>query len=672
MKKISILILMLLLQGSILLSQVAINIDGSLPDNSAMLDVQSTSKGLLIPQMSMAQRNSILLPAPGLLVFQNDATAGFYYNAGSRMVPNWKLVGSNAGPWLYSGTTIYYNAGNVGIGTSSPAARFHVANGDALINGLTVGRGPWNIANNTVLGMQALQNGDAGTGITAIGAMALANATEQSDLVAVGDSALYNNGLNAVQSYHGTENTAVGPKSLYSNTTGFWNTALGYRAMYANTGGYYNTAVGHRALECNTTGYQNTACGFPALKSNTQGERNAAFGSASLQTNTIGNYNSAFGYATLYSNTTGSSNVAIGLRALYSNTDRSDLVAIGDSALYNNGLNVSASYHATSNTAIGSNALYSNTVGYSNTAIGSGALYSNTYGYYNTAIGSEALYSDAYGCYNTALGYEALEKLGTYASGYGNCAIGYRSLEDLSDGSNNTAIGRSSLSNLSSGEDNVAVGDASGPYQWAGTSHCSRGTMLGVAAGVSQDFAENFTALGYYAEVDASYQVRIGNDNVTSIGGYTGWTTLTTDESYQFNVRENVAGLDFILKLRPVTYQMDVEKLADFRSKRRKNRPDSLENEKLLRLEAEGRQQKSMEVYSGFVAQEVEKAALETGYDFSGLDVPKSESGLYGLRYAEFVVPLVKGMQEQQAIIENQQKQIDELLKRIKELEAHR
>jgi hypothetical protein len=645
-----------------------------------MLDVQSTSKGLLVPQMSMAQRNSILLPAPGLLVFQNDATAGFYYNAGSRMLPNWKLVGSNAGPWLYSGTTIYYNSGNVGIGTSTPAARFHVANGDAMINGLTVGRGPWNIANNTVLGTQALQNGDAGTGVTAIGAMALANATEQSDLVAVGDSALYNNGLNAGQSYHGSENTAVGPKAMYSNTTGYSNTAMGFRAMYANTEGIYNTAVGHNAMACNTTGDFNTASGYHALHSNTQGLRNAASGNVALGNNTIGSDNAAFGYGTLYqnttgyyntalgsralysdttgygntacgyfslylnangnyntgagfkslhsnatglyntamgtealySNTTGSSNVAIGLCALYSNTTRSDLVAIGDSALYNNGLNVSQSYHATSNTAIGFKALYSNTNGYENTAIGSEALYSNNSGYGNSAVGNRALYSNEYGCLNTAFGYEALEKLGTYQSGNGNCAIGCGSLKDLCWGtcSNNTAIGYLSLDELYGGDYNVGVGFQSGPYMWSGTHYCSFGTMIGTFAGTSHDDAENFTAIGYHVETDASHQVRIGNESVTSIGGYAGWTTLTTDGSYQFNVRENVAGLDFILKLRPVTYQMDVEKLAKFRNEFRKNRPDSLINEKLIRMETEGWQQKSMEVYSGFVAQEVEKAAM--------------------------------------------------------------
>src|SRR5205085_6274713 len=52
--------------------------------------------------------------------------------------------------------------------------------------------------------------------------------------------------------------------------------------------------------------------------------------------------------------------------------------------------------------------------------------------------------------------------------------------------------------------------------------------------------------------------------------------------------------------------------------------------------------------YTGFVAQEVEQAAKKLGYDFSGVDVPKEKDGLYGLRYEELVVPLVKAVQEQQ------------------------
>ena len=51
-------------------------------------------------------------------------------------------------------------------------------------------------------------------------------------------------------------------------------------------------------------------------------------------------------------------------------------------------------------------------------------------------------------------------------------------------------------------------------------------------------------------------------------------------------------------------------------------------------------------VYTGFVAQDVEKAARELNYDFSGVDAAKNDKDLYGLRYSEFVVPLVKAVQE--------------------------
>ncbi len=74
---------------------VGINDDGSLPDNSAMLDVKSTTKGLLAPRMTEAQRNAIVLPANGLLIYQTDNTAGFYYNQGSTAVPNWTFLGAS-------------------------------------------------------------------------------------------------------------------------------------------------------------------------------------------------------------------------------------------------------------------------------------------------------------------------------------------------------------------------------------------------------------------------------------------------------------------------------------------------------------------------------------------------------------------------------------------------
>ena len=58
---------------------VGINNDGSLPSASAILDVKSTTKGMLIPRMTMAQRNAISTPATGLMVYQTDNNPGLYF-----------------------------------------------------------------------------------------------------------------------------------------------------------------------------------------------------------------------------------------------------------------------------------------------------------------------------------------------------------------------------------------------------------------------------------------------------------------------------------------------------------------------------------------------------------------------------------------------------------------
>jgi len=83
---------------------VSINTDGSTADNSAILDVKSTDKGILIPRMTEAQRNLITTPATGLLIYQTDATAGFYFYNGTA----WAAVGGAGGSSLPS------QAGNAG------------------------------------------------------------------------------------------------------------------------------------------------------------------------------------------------------------------------------------------------------------------------------------------------------------------------------------------------------------------------------------------------------------------------------------------------------------------------------------------------------------------------------------------------------------------------------
>lgn len=108
--------LLLLLAGKLTLAQsIAINSDGSAPDSSAMLDVKSTEKGVLIPRMSSSQRNLIPNPARGLLVFDETTLSVWFYSGASWV--ELKGVGS-ANYWMSHTNGIYYNAARVGIGTT--------------------------------------------------------------------------------------------------------------------------------------------------------------------------------------------------------------------------------------------------------------------------------------------------------------------------------------------------------------------------------------------------------------------------------------------------------------------------------------------------------------------------------------------------------------------------
>jgi hypothetical protein len=75
------LLLLLFFIPLISIGQVGINNDN--PDPSSALDVTSTIGGLLIPRMTENQRNEIIAPATGLMVYQTDNTTGFYYYNGS-------------------------------------------------------------------------------------------------------------------------------------------------------------------------------------------------------------------------------------------------------------------------------------------------------------------------------------------------------------------------------------------------------------------------------------------------------------------------------------------------------------------------------------------------------------------------------------------------------------
>jgi hypothetical protein len=102
---------------------VSINNTSAVASASAILDISSSNKGLLMPRMTTLQRNAIAAPANGLLVYDTDMSALMFYNGSV-----WGGVnGNGAGEWNISGNNIYNNnTGNVGIGTSAPQARLAV------------------------------------------------------------------------------------------------------------------------------------------------------------------------------------------------------------------------------------------------------------------------------------------------------------------------------------------------------------------------------------------------------------------------------------------------------------------------------------------------------------------------------------------------------------------
>jgi len=743
--------------GAVLNAQnVAITDDDTYnADGSAMLDVKSISKGLLIPRLTIVQRDEITTPAEGLLIYQTDGTTGFYYYNGTA----WTTIegAGTTGQWIVDGSNIYFNTGIVGIGTDVPTVQLHVkatsdntalivqgystqSTGSPLIK-LLKGDGSELMSissddnSNCFIGLFTGANNDAANGginnnfigrnsgmmntkggnNTAFGTSALSNNTTAGQNVAVGNEALqvqsFNNGgtawysNNAAFGYqsltnnqptatnNGVQNTALGNQSLFTNSTGSNNTATGYKALYSNSEGYWNTANGVSALYSNTTGNFNSAFGMNSLYTNSIGTSNNAYGTNALKNNTTASRNTALGTNTLYTQSfdggagwnsdniaigyqslfynnptstfNGIKNLAVGNHSLYSNTIGFYNTAIGDSALASN---TTASY----NTAVGRASLTSNTIGEYNSAFGIYSLYNNTEGNYNVAFGGEALVSNTKGSLNNAFGVSALTynttasrniAIGTSALFYqsfanggivwnsDNVAIGYQALlynnpTATTNGINNTAIGNYALTNNNIGLWNTATGFESQQFNTDGYANASYGgnslknntngwqntaigtgalmgntvgnynTALGYNADVLSNNLSNSTAIGYETKVDASNKVRIGNSLVTVIEGQVGFTSAS-DKRFKKNIEPVSKGLDFILKLKPVEYKM---------------------------IEGDGK------TNFGFIAQDIETLL---GTDNSILTIGQDKERKLGLRYSDFISPMVKAMQEQQQMIDS-------------------
>ncbi len=163
MRKLTSFIALLLAVKFSMAQGVAINNNNAAPNSSAMLDVQSTTKGMLIPRMTTAQRAAIASPAKGLMVFDTGVNSFWFYNGSawinlsSGAATGWSVTGNSgtnsASNYLGTSDTASLKIktnnqprvtitgdGSVGINTTSPVAQLDVRslkNSSNTVNGFT-------------------------------------------------------------------------------------------------------------------------------------------------------------------------------------------------------------------------------------------------------------------------------------------------------------------------------------------------------------------------------------------------------------------------------------------------------------------------------------------------------------------------------------------------------
>lgn len=270
----------------------------------------------------------------------------------------------------------------------------------------------------------------------------------------------------------------------------------------------------------------------------------------------------------------------------------------------------------------------------------------------NIIIGNDAIPYGNMGYYNIIIGHGAAKNVSPMGDPVFNTIVGWEAAGGISDGGFNSYIG-GRAGYFAGGATNVAIGyESFTPFN------------------TSQVNYSNSIAIGYRSNVTGSNMARFGNSQTELIEGSVSWTTFS-DQRYKFNIKPLSKGLEFIRKLKPVEYNLDIGKYNKAIGMK-----DSIRDYKEEKNIYDNRR-------IGFLAQEVKKASEAIQFEFSGIDEPEEKDGFYSLRYAEFVAPLVKATQEQQKLIldqgiliVNQDKKITlyqqlfkELLQRIEKLE---
>ena len=392
-------------------------------------------------------------------------------------------------------------------------------------------------------------------------------------------------------------------------------TIIGYlagaEADDATTKAVYNTYVGYESGRFLDDGTNNTSLGHQAMRSADADGQNAA-------------HNTAIGYHSLYSITDGDYNTAIGTSAGNTMTTSSNTVLIGRKAGY--AIN---SDDANGTVAIGFESLMDLTDGQYNTALGMSSAYNISTGNQNTALGYQTLYQATGTDDTTCVGYQS----GYYATGSYNTYIGNKAGRSASgaNGSWNVAVGDNALVAQTTGKKNIAIGYQSGNLITTG----EQNTIIGYDSDVDANDRDGCIVIG------SGLSLNTASDNVVEIGNNTnsmtydldgGDITVTSDVRTKKDIKDTKLGLEFINKLRPITY---------------KTKPSS-EYPKEFGVK-EPSKKSSGKTWDGLIAQEVKEVIDEMDVEFSGWE--EGVNTKQRLAYGKFVMPLIKAVQELSARI---------------------
>ena len=287
-------------------------------------------------------QNQITTPSGQPLVIGNQGVKLSNLNSSSATQPtNGKVLSVDANGLIFlapdasgapsqftnNGANIYFNTGNVGLGTNTPLQRLDV-NGSINIptgNGIRINNVSFLSApgSNIFMGAAAGVSSTTATGNLFIGSSSGTNTVGGSNNAFLGYQA---GKLNVSGSNNMFLGTNAGENNFASN-----NTFIGANAGRANTNGTYNFFAGTNAGSSNQTANNNTFVGGSAGISNTDGSGNVFIGTSSGYLNQSGSNNMFLGTGSGY-NSTGNSNVFIGSNAGSNNTSGSQNTFIGNDA----------------------------------------------------------------------------------------------------------------------------------------------------------------------------------------------------------------------------------------------------------------------------------------------------------------------------------------------------